>query len=145
VLDLLARSPRGAVFLDRDPGLPPAPEPDSTSIRVVESEPGRHHVRVLTDTPAILVLNRSRLPGWSVTVNDYPFELFTANRLAVAVAVPAGESKVVFTYAPPRSGDGLRLSLAGLAVLGGLTFFFYRSSRPGRAAREPGNQDSASP
>lgn len=144
VLDLLARSPRGAVFLDRDPGLPPAPETESTSVRVVESEPGRHHIRVITDTPAIVVLNRSSLPGWSVTVNDYPFELFTANRLSVAVAVPAGESKVLFTYAPPRFGDGLRLSLAGLAVLGGLTFFFYRRSHPGPPARKSDNQDSAS-
>ncbi len=145
VLDLLARSPRGAVFLDRDPYIALAPDTASRSIEIIESEPARHHLRVSTDSTAILVLNRSHIPGWSVSVNDFPFELLTANRFAVAVAVPAGESKILFTYTPPLFARGLQLSLAGLAVLGGLTIFFYLRSHPGQPARESDDEALASP
>ncbi len=145
ILDRLARSPPGTVFLDSDPGIREVPENVVLSIQVVEGVPGRHYLRVITETPAILVLNRAGLPGWSVKVNDYPFELLTANRFAVAVAVPAGESKIVFSYAPPLFDTGVQLSLAGLAVLIGLTVFFYRRSRPGQPAGVSGNESPASP
>ena len=144
ILDRLARSPRGTVFLDSAPGIPVGPDNSTPSIQLVESTAGLHHLRVIADSPAILVLNRSHLPGWSVTVDDYPFDLLTANRFAVAVAVPAGESKVLFTYAPPHFADGLQLSLVGLAVLAGLAIFFYRRSHPGRPDPKSDTQALAS-
>ena len=82
-----------------------------------------HHLRVTTDVPAILVLNRAHIPGWSVKVNDFPFEIFTVNRLVAGVAIPAGHSKIVFTYSPPMFDVGLQLSLVSLAIV--LTIFAF--------------------
>ena len=116
-LDRVAASSPGTVFLETDLGISAMPETPVQSIRVVETMPAMHHLRVATDVPAILVLNRAHIPGWSVKVNEFPFEVFTVNRFAVGVAIPVGHSKIVFTYSPPMFDVGLQLSLAGLAVL----------------------------
>ena len=84
-----------------------------------------HHLRVTTDVPAILVLNRAHIPGWSVKVNDFPFEIFTVNRLVAGVAIPAGHSKIVFTYSPPMFDVGLQLSLVSLAIVFFVTIFAF--------------------
>ncbi len=129
VLDRLTQSPPGLVTLDADPGFPAAPGPASGSFEVLDSVPGRHVLRVHADVPTILVVNRSHLPGWSVALNQYPVEPLLANRFAVAVAVPAGNSTIALSYTPPDYPLGARLSLAALAVLVILAVVAYRRSR----------------
>jgi hypothetical protein len=130
VLDRLLQSPPGFVTLDATPGFPVAPGPAGGSVEVIDSGPGRHVLRVRTDAATVLVVNRSHLPGWSVALNQYPVTPLVANRLAVAVAVPAGNSTVALSYTPPYYPLGARLSLAALAVLVTLAVVAYRRSRP---------------
>lgn len=131
-LDRLAVSSPGTVFLETNPGIATLSDTSVQSIRVVEAKPAMHHLRVTTDVPAILVLNRAHIPGWSVKVNDFPFEVFTVNRFATGVAIPVGHSKIVFTYSPPMFDLGLQLSLVGLGILFFVTIFaFWRRDTGG--------------
>ncbi len=137
VLDRLLHSPPGLVALDADPGFPAAPGPAGGTVEVIDSGPGRHVLRVHTDVATVLVVNRSHLPGWSVALNQYPVTPLVANRFAVAVAIPPGDSTVALTYTPPDYPLGARLSLAALAVFVALAIVAYRRSRPpARDARQ---------
>jgi hypothetical protein len=65
---------------------------------------------------AILVLNDSDYPGWTVEVDGHPQEWFTANYIFRGVLLPPGMHSVQFAYKPRSFYYGVVLSLA--AVLG---------------------------
>ncbi len=95
---------RRAVVLDRRPPL--EPDPDATGTAEV-TDPGIHRVvaRVRTNAPALLVVSEVFYPEWRATVDGRPAEILRADTVLRAVAVPAGEHEVVFTYA----GHAVRL------------------------------------
>ena len=114
-LDRLAADPR-IVLLDGDPGIAPAPALAAV-VRVLRAEPGDWSFAVDAGGPGVLVLNQSALPGWAATVDGRRADLLTANRLMLAVPVPAGASQVNFSYSPPGYEAGIAISLVGLALL----------------------------
>lgn len=71
-------------------------------------------IRARSRGRGLLVLSESHYPGWRATVNGSPQPIYKVNGLLRGVEVPAGESKVVLSYAP-------RSVLAG-ALLSALTF-----------------------
>jgi hypothetical protein len=67
---------------------------------VTEYSPTRVAVTTQTDAPAYLVLADAYYPGWTATVNGEPAEVRRADVMFRAVAIPEGESRVVFEYRP---------------------------------------------
>jgi hypothetical protein len=73
-----------------------------------------------TPTPGWLVMADVYAPGWSATVNGRPTTLLRTNYAFRAARVPAGRSRVVLRYRPPRFVLGLVISALALAALVGI-------------------------
>jgi len=84
------------------------------SISVLKEYSAERRFRVATDAPAYLVLAETWYPGWSATVNGAPAPILRANLAFQAVAVPAGESEVVFRYRINDFGVGVAISAGAL-------------------------------
>jgi hypothetical protein len=97
---------------------PPALEvPAYPAVEVVDITSERpEHVRIAADAsaPGLLVLSAAWDPGWKAYVNGEPADLFVANHLFQAVAIPAGESVVELRYEPSSL-------TAGMVISGGVT------------------------
>ena len=80
---------------------------------IVSYTPERVVIRARPERPSFLILKDAYYPGWQASVNGEPAEIVATNVLFRGVAVPAGESEVVFWYQPQSWQTGLWLSLAG--------------------------------
>jgi hypothetical protein len=70
------------------------------------------------EAPGVLALSEAWAPGWTAQRNGEPIPAGKYREALVQVELPAGESKVVFRYAPRSRRIGASLSGAGaLAVL----------------------------
>lgn len=85
---------------------------------IVSDEPEEVVIRARLDAPGYLVLSDTNYPGWRVLVDGRPAPLLTANFLFRAVALSEGEHTVSFQYRSAALERGVRVSLAGLAILG---------------------------
>lgn len=132
----LAAGPDAALASLREGGLPTndvalegsAPIDAEASItgtaELVRYQPSRVEIRAMMSTPGFVVLSDSFAGGWRATVDDAPAEILRANRFARAVAVAAGEHRLVFEYGPPNQRLGIAISLATallLAVAAGIS------------------------
>jgi uncharacterized membrane protein YfhO len=79
--------------------------------------PNRLVVSVQANAPGYVVVSDVWYPGWRVTVNEQETEILRANYLFRAVAVPAGESQVIFSYEPISFSLGAVISLLTLIVV----------------------------
>lgn len=70
--------------------------------------------------------------GWSATVNGKPVEIIKANVGFMAVAAPAGDNEIIFTYQTPGLSAGMMISLFALLLLIGylLLIHFLRKKNP---------------
>lgn len=100
-------------------------------VRLQNYEPTRVVVTAKMGCAGVLVLGDTYFPGWHVTLDDRPAELLAAYGVVRAVAVPAGEHRVTFDYRPRSVQLGAALSLAGVLLLGAVTYASRR--RPGQA------------
>ena len=75
----------------------PAAE-SAAAVEVYTAE--RVEVRVQAGAPGYLLLTDAYYPGWRAEVNGQPTPVYRADAMFRAVYVPAGASRVVFTYAP---------------------------------------------
>ncbi len=110
----------GVVHLDAAPEPAPVaadelPAPVFTADRMNEVA-----LTTAASTPAVLVLADMNAPGWRVEIDGRPAPLLTADLVLRAVAVPAGEHTVRFTYHDPAVRTGLLLTLAGALAAAGL-------------------------
>lgn len=64
--------------------------------------------------------------GWSATVNGKPVDVEKVNVGFMAVEVPAGESKIVFTYKTPWLSEGILFSLFSLILFVAAQFLIRR-------------------
>jgi hypothetical protein len=87
---------------------------------IVEYTPERVVVEARAPAPALLVLTDSHYPGWRVRVDGRQRRILLANGMYRAVAIDAGEHRVVFDYRPASFRAGVALSLVSLAILVGV-------------------------
>ena len=90
----------------------------SAQAAIVAYAPERVQVRVTSPAPGWLVLTDSWYPGWRATVNGHSSAVLRANVLVRAVAVPAGDSDVIFTFRSTTQRLGAALSVLGVLACG---------------------------
>ncbi len=136
-----AWNPARTVVLMGDSPLPgPAETFSSGSVSIVRELPAERRFRVMTDAPAYLVFAEGWYPGWSAAVNGARVPLLRANLAFQAVAVPAGESEVIFRYRITNFGAGAAVS--ALALVGALALLGLRGMARGTVG---GNSRPATP
>jgi hypothetical protein len=112
--------------------LPAGEGSEFRSARLCAYGPNQVVVEVERTTPGYLVLTDTWYPGWMTTLDGTTAELYRANYLFRAVAVPAGKHEVVFTFAPTGYRVGRSISLAALTavlVLVGCVLCFPKRER----------------
>jgi len=73
----------------------------SIDVKILEYTSERVEIAVHAGSQAgLLVLSDAFYPGWTATVNGEPAKIYRTNIMFRGVAVPAGESTVVFEYKP---------------------------------------------
>ena len=100
--------------------------------RVVGDRPGT--ISVVTDAPTrqLLVINERLDQGWRATVDGRPRRLVPAYGDFLACVVDEGTHRVAFRYQPWSRTLGGRLSLLGLAVMGGALGVSLAKARRGK-------------
>jgi hypothetical protein len=126
--------PRAVAYIDEP--LPLGDECAGTA-RITEDLPCRVTVRAEADKPGLLILADQWYAGWKATVNGEEKPVVIANYALRGVAVPAGNSEVVFRYEPRSFTDGARLSAAaGLALLAWVAWLAWRVISKSRVVDE---------
>ncbi|MCX6897295.1 MAG: YfhO family protein [Verrucomicrobia bacterium] len=116
--------PHTTLLLDADPGITAdASAPSSTAVELVQFRPMRVSLKTSLKTPGILMLNDRFDNGWSATVDDAPAKILRANYIMRAVALPAGDHRVVFSFSAPAGSVWLTQAIwiaitLGLVVTG---------------------------
>ncbi|MHA2620124.1 MAG: hypothetical protein V2G42_00100 [bacterium JZ-2024 1] len=88
------------VILDRDPHLSSGSTGNAAgdAITSFQASPDGFTITGTSSSPAILVLLDTCIPGWRVTVNGKPADLYRANYFFKATLVPGGPFVARFTY-----------------------------------------------
>jgi hypothetical protein len=94
--------------------------------RLTEDAPERVVVAVDATRDGILVLADSWMPGWAATLDGAPVPMAPADLAFRAVAVPAGQHEVVFSYSSRMWELG---RLGGLLGLAGLALSLWMARR----------------
>jgi hypothetical protein len=103
--------------------------------RIESYTPNRVVVEANGDAAGFLVLTDVWFPGWTSTVDGAPADLYRANYLFRATAVPPGRHEVVFSFAPVSYERGRWLSLVALAGILGVSL----CGRPRAPRPDPAN------
>lgn len=70
----------------------------SSSVTLISESDRKFEVDVKSDSDQWLVLSNQAVPGWQATVDGNPARIYYTNHAHMAVSVPKGEHKVVFSY-----------------------------------------------
>jgi hypothetical protein len=113
-----ALDPRHEVVLAGCASPPAGGLPGQASAEILEHEPARVRLAVVTDAPGWLVLTDTWFPGWRARLDGRDTTLWRADHAFRAVQVPAGRHEIEMRFEPGslRLGGALSL-LAGLVVL----------------------------
>jgi hypothetical protein len=87
------------------------------SATIISYQPERIEIEVEASSPGYLVLTDAWYPGWKATADGEPVPMHRADILFRAVAVKAGQHRVVFIFRPVSLHIGAGVSLAGLTGL----------------------------
>ena len=136
--------PNRRLVLSSAPSVPSAAAP-SRAIPLDYTSPttSRIEVSVRAARPSLVLFNDSYHKGWGAEVNGRAVEVLRANYNFMAVAVPPGQSNVVFRFRPRRLFLGLKVSAIGAALLLAAGCLGYVRDRKDRPHRDEG-QDSGS-
>jgi len=88
--------------------------------------------RVASDGPGLLVLADAHYPGWRAFVNGDEAGILRVNHGLRGVAVPGGESEVVFVYQPASFRVGLWMAVATVVAMAWFGIFIVVRGWPGR-------------
>lgn len=88
--------------------------------------PGAMMHRVMTTSPAVLIVTENRLPGWTALVDGIKRPVFYADHAFMGVPLGPGGHEVRLSYRPAGFRLGLWLSLASVAALAGAALLFRR-------------------
>ena len=84
------------------------------------------HAEISTEKSTLVFFSVPAEGGWSATVNGQPVTVEQVNVGFMAVQVPAGESKIVFTYKTPWLSEGILFSLFSLLLFVAAQFLIRR-------------------
>jgi hypothetical protein len=90
------------------------------SAAITEYTPTRVSLSAETDSAAFLIFTDAYYPGWTATVNGVPAQVRRADVMFRALALPAGESQIVFDYRPGWLPLGLISGGAAWMIIIGL-------------------------
>lgn len=107
--------------------------PSGGSVRFLSNDPEHIEIEVQAPARGYLLLADTYFPGWRARVNDEDVPILRGNYMFRLVEVPAGSSRVVFTYRPRSVVIGACISLLGLLAVAML----WRTGRPGAAVPAP--------
>ena len=124
-LETLGFNPQKEVLLESDPGFV------SSTKALLQSRPeiqqwGETHLSFTAQTrePALLVLQKTFLPGWHATVNGSPIRPLICNLVLTAVPLQTGNNQVELIYSPINLRLGFFLLFLFLAVFAASIGFF---------------------
>jgi hypothetical protein len=105
------------------------PSPDD-SATIIAYEPERVQIATRLDSPGWLILTDTYYPGWQANIDGRPGEVFQANIMFRAVAVPPGQHTLVFEFKPRSVQIGTLMSgLTAVLLVAGLIVAGRRSRR----------------
>jgi hypothetical protein len=105
------------------------PDPMRGEALLDDEVPSRVAVTARMETPGLVVLADLWFEGWKAELNGEPVPILRTNYALRGVAVPAGESALVFSYEPAGFATGVRLMTLALLVLGSWTLVSIRRAR----------------
>jgi hypothetical protein len=103
------------IVLEKEPNLPTGSSTGG-QIEVISYEPQKVEIQTKSASAALLFLSDNYYPGWEAYVDGKPTEIMRADYTFRAIAVPAGQHRVVFSFKPKSFYWGLKISLISLVL-----------------------------
>jgi hypothetical protein len=116
--------PRSIVVMTSDPmrGID-GPRQPFTPAEYRQEHPDRVVLRVTTESPGLLVVADTWMPGWRATLNGRAVPIFRGDHAFRVVALPEpGRIEVVMSYRAPGLAIGGIISCGAMGVLGAIGF-----------------------
>lgn len=117
---------RNNIILNKEPSLTDLKKDEKDEAKITGYYPNEVIISSKTTNNTLLMLTDSYYPGWEVYVDDRLYEIFIADGIFRAVAVPRGIHNIKFVYNPKSFKIGLSASLGTLFVLGALAFIIRK-------------------
>lgn len=83
---------------------------------LVSYTPKRIEFQVVSDSPQFFYISDTYDTGWTSQTNNKPARVYKANYAFRGVVVPAGQSRVSFTYRPQSFSTGVQISAVGIII-----------------------------
>ncbi len=115
-----AFDPAQTAVLDIEPDPKPSAPSDSTAVSTVKkvsAGPQSFEIDASLASPGIVVLSENKVPYWTATIDGKPATVLRAYGTFMAVAAPAGNHLVVFSFRSGPYETGKRASLISLALM----------------------------
>ena len=93
-----------------------APKPTET-VKVNYPTPQLVELEATLQSPGLVILADLFYPGWKLTIDGKEAPIYRVNLLMRGAAVPAGNHKLVYSYAPLSFRAGRIVSILGLGAL----------------------------
>lgn len=113
----IVEEPHRTAILEREPALSPADAVVEEQATVTHFSPQKIVTSVNLSSAALIIWSEMDYPGWVARANGERLETYRTYGLLRAVALPAGQYEVVWTFEPPLAYAGITISLITLIAL----------------------------
>lgn len=118
------------LILEKEPPLAiPDYAADIVSPEVVKYRPNEVTIKTNVEYNSLLYLSDAYDPDWNVYIDSQKAELLRAHYAMRAVAVPAGDHRIVFRYEPKSFYQGAFVSLSSITALLVLSVYFAKKRK----------------
>lgn len=87
------------LILEKNPHIPSSLDAKG-EVRIIVNSPNKIVIKAKSNAPGLLFLSDTYFPSWKATVNGKGTQIYRADYAFRAVAIPKGDSEVVFYYDP---------------------------------------------
>lgn len=105
---------KDSLILEKEPIFSPAK--GLGSAKITGYSPNRIKIKTDSKVPKLLFLSDTFFPGWKATIDGKTTEIFRADYIFRAVAVPSGKHVIIFQYDPISFKAGVLVTLLALSV-----------------------------
>jgi uncharacterized membrane protein YfhO len=119
---------KNPVVLEKELG---ATSPGEGSIQIGQATDCQLSIKVVTNSPQLLVINDLYYPGWHAFVDGVEQEIAQANGWARAIYIESGKHEVLLRFEPTGWKAGLAGAGIAALVLIVLGFWEWRRRKPG--------------